>query len=91
MRVSGENDGVADLVTVQVVENSVAVGAIAVPGILMMDTTEQEVVTSKLCGLRRPLQASPLVSGTLYCHFGKRLTGPAFVEHRENNLLSVGV
>ena len=34
VRVPGEDDSVADLVSVQVVEDSVAVGTVPIPGIL---------------------------------------------------------
>lgn len=56
MRITGKDDGVADLVFVQVIEDSVAVGAVAVPGILRVIGTEQGVVGCKVCCLRRPLQ-----------------------------------
>ena len=35
MRVAGEDERVADLVLVEVVENSVAIGAVPIPSILM--------------------------------------------------------
>lgn len=55
MRIAGKDDGIADLVFVQVIEHSVAVGAVAVPGILMVNGTEQGVVICKIRCLQRPL------------------------------------
>ena len=56
MRITGKDDDVADLVFVQVIEDSVAVGAVAVPGILQPPSHEQDRKRDiLLCGLPRPL------------------------------------
>ena len=90
MRVSGEDERVIDLVLVQVVQDSVAVGAVAVPGILQPPSNEQD--------RKRRYAAVRLTTSTVrvavsasetYGEYARALTFTTFVQHRENDLLTV--